>query len=90
MLEVLLFTIRLIDSITKIGPLGVSVVHPNGGWQESSQGTTAKSDRKSENPLRKLKEYEGNYKLKPGKGHYSCSWRKKKVLVHTQYFFKDH
>lgn len=83
MLEMLIFTVRLIVSITKIGPLGVSVVHPNGGWQESSQDTTAKSDRKFENPLRKLKEYEGNYKLEPDKGHYSFRWRKKSACTYT-------
>lgn len=86
MLEMLLFTIRLIDSITKIGPLGVSVVRPNGGWKESSQDTTAKSDRKFENPLRKLKGYERNYKLKSGKGHYSCRFEKKNCLyIHSIY-----
>lgn len=65
MLERLLFTVKLIDGITKKGPLGVLVVYPNRGQQDSSQGTTAKSDGKFENPLRKLKEHEGNYKLKP-------------------------
>lgn len=82
-METLLFTRRLTDSITKIGPLGVSVVHPNGGWQQSSHGTSAKSDRKFENPLRKLKEYEGNYKLKPDKGHYSCRWEKNSACTYT-------
>lgn len=53
------------------------------------QGTAAKSDRKSENPSRKLKEYEGNYRLKPDKGNYSCRQKKKTVLVLTQDIIKD-
>lgn len=64
MLERLCFTIRLIDGITKKGPLGVLAVYLNRGRQDSSRGTTAKSEGKFENPLRKLKEHEGNYKLK--------------------------
>lgn len=62
MLERLLFMIRLTDGITKKRPCGVLAGR---GWQESSQGTTAKTDRKFENLLRKLKELKGKYKLKP-------------------------
>lgn len=53
---------RLTDAVTKKGPGGVLVRR---GWQESSQGTNAKSERKFENPLRKLKEHGGNSNFKP-------------------------
>lgn len=90
MLERLLFTVKLIDGITKKGPLGVLVVYPNRGQQDSSQGTTAKSDGKFENPLRKLKEHEGNYKLKPHNRTLFMQKEKKKnhSAVHTQYLLK--
>lgn len=86
MLERLLFTIRLIDGITKKGPHGVLVAYPNRGRQDSSQGTTAKSDGKSENPLRELKEHEGNYKLKPGNRTLFMQKEKKQCLyIHSIY-----
>lgn len=52
--------ITLTDGITKKGQCGVLVGR---GWQESSQGTNVKSDRKFENPLRKIKEHKGNSKF---------------------------
>lgn len=87
MLEGLLFTIRLIDWKNKKGPLGVLVGYPNRGWQDSNQGTSAKADRKFENPLRKLKEHKGNYKLKPD-NRTLCRRKKQVVLVPTQYLLK--
>lgn len=87
-LEGLLFAIRLIDGITKKGPLGVLAVYSNRGWQDSSQGTSAKSDGKLENPSRKLKEHEGNYKLKPDNRTLFVHKEKKIVLLPTEYLLK--
>jgi len=82
----LLFAIRLTDGITKKGPLGVLVAYPNRERQDSSQGTTAKPDGKLENPLRKLKEHEGNYKLTPDNRTLFMQKEKKQCLyIHSIY-----
>lgn len=63
------------------------VGYPNRGWQDSNQGTSAKSDGKFENPLRKLKEHKENYQLKPD-NRTLCRRKKQVVLVPTQYLLK--
>lgn len=67
------------------GHWGVSVMYPNRGWCNSRQGTTAKSDGKFENPLRKLKEHKGNYKLKADNRTLCAEKFKKCLHIHSVY-----
>lgn len=56
---------------------------------KGGKGATAKTHGKLENLLRKLKEHEGNYKLKPDNSILHEEGGKNPAFVYTQYFLRS-